>query len=260
MITVDQDDSRESIWGEHRSKGLDRTNLTNKMVLQAMSRVPRHKFVPESEKDSAYDDRALPIGSKQTISQPYIVALMTQEANVTLGSNVLEIGTGSGYQAAVLAEMGAKVHSIEFIPELAQQAKAVLTEMGYENVEVRQGDGFRGWKEHAPYDAILVTASAPAIPSELVKQLANRGRLVVPVENSSEKYDELIVVERDGTNLTTRNLGPVRFVPMVGAVRESLDVVSESELERGLSELEQTINGESDSAEQMSSIGTKKSN
>jgi len=182
-------------------------------VLDVMSRVPRHEFLPGYLSIEAYDDRPLPIGNDQTISQPYIVALMTQVARIRPEDKVLEIGTGSGYQAAVLSLLARAVFSIEIIPELAESAAARLKKMGYDNVTVKQGDGYKGWPEEAPFDAILVTAAPPSIPQELVRQLKPGGRLVVPV---GTLFQDLVVLTKkaDGTTREER-LIPVRFVPMV---------------------------------------------
>lgn len=218
------EESNQPMSGPYVSKGLDRDMLSSREVLEAMSRVPRHQFVPEYYRDEAYEDRALPIGSEQTISQPFMVALMTQEARVTQGSRVLEIGTGSGYQAAVLAEIGAKVFTIEIIDDLALQAESLLSSLGYDSVTVRSGDGWQGWKEEAPFDAIIVTAATPEIPPPLLDQLAHRGRLVIPVRSANTAGENLMVIERDGDNFTSQNLGPVRFVPMTGDSAEKKDL------------------------------------
>jgi protein-L-isoaspartate(D-aspartate) O-methyltransferase len=223
-------------FGPYNNEGLDREGQS-KVVLEAMSRVPRHEFVPSDLKDQAYSDQALPIGSGQTISQPYIVSLMSSAAEVSQGARVLEIGTGSGYQAAVLSELGAKVYSIEIIPELADQARERLGRLGYKNVEIKTGDGWQGWVEHAPFDAILVTASAPKIPIKLISQLANKGKLVFPLEEESKKKEEsLLVVERDGENIVTKSLGSVRFVPLTGEVREEGELDLSSPVGRELVE------------------------
>jgi protein-L-isoaspartate(D-aspartate) O-methyltransferase len=188
-------------------------------VLGAMGRVPRHRFVPPEAVPAAYDDTPLPIGLGQTISQPYIVAFMTQAARVAPGDTVLEIGTGSGYQAAVLAELAGAVYSIEIVPELAARARATLEALGYANVHLRAGDGYRGWPEHAPYDAIVVTAAPDHVPPALVAQLAPGGRLVIPVGVGEQ---ELLVISRDARGVTTRRTIPVRFVPFTGeAARDS---------------------------------------
>ncbi len=182
-------------------------------VLDALRRVERHRFVPEGLRDQAYQDRPLAIGHRQTISQPYIVALMTEVARVKPGARVLEIGTGSGYQAAVLSLLAGEVYTIEIVEPLASQAAARLEALGYRNVTVRAGDGYRGWPERAPFDAILVTAAPPEIPQPLLEQLAMGGRLVAPV---GEGDQELVVVERTAAGLQRRRIIPVRFVPMTG--------------------------------------------
>jgi protein-L-isoaspartate(D-aspartate) O-methyltransferase len=184
-------------------------------VLAAMGRVPRHRFVPDALRFRAYADHPLPIGSGQTISQPYIVALMTQLAEVEPDDVVLEIGTGSGYQAAVLSEIVREVYTIEIVPELAEAAGALLRELGYGNVTAKTGDGYLGWKERAPFDAILVTAAAPQVPPPLVEQLAPGGILVIPVGPQSE-VQSLLRIEKsaDGTT-STREVLPVVFVPLV---------------------------------------------
>lgn len=210
----------EGGYGPFISQGLDRPQLTNQEVLKAMSRVARHLFVPSEVSRFAYEDRALAIGKRQTISQPYIVALMTQEAGISQGSKVLEIGTGSGFQAAVLAELGARVFSVEIISSLADEAKERLERLGYVNVTVRQGDGWKGWEEEAPFDAILVTAAAPRPPRELISQLANGGKMVIPIEDENTDGEILMVIEKRGDDLITRDLGLVRFVPITGTARE----------------------------------------
>ncbi len=182
-------------------------------VLAAMRKVPRHLFVPPSEVASAYEDRPLPIGSEQTISQPYVVAFMTEQLRLTGNETVLEIGTGSGYQTAILAELAAHVYSIEIRPELAKAAAERLKALGLTNVEVRAADGYRGWPEHAPYDGILVTAAPERIPPPLLEQLAPTGRMVIPV---GAFYQELKVIERQGGGYTEKSVLPVRFVPFVG--------------------------------------------
>jgi len=187
-------------------------------VLEAMRKVPRHRFMPESQRAHAYDDRPLPIAHGQTISQPYIVALMSELADVKPGDTVLEVGTGSGYQAAVLAEMGVKVFSIEIIEPLAKQATATLSELGYGNkVEVRHGDGYAGWPGRAPFDAVIVTAAPPKIPKPLKQQLKVGGRLVIPV---GKHYQSLIRVTRTKDGFREESVIPVRFVPMTGKAQE----------------------------------------
>ena len=187
--------------------------IRDSRVLAAMRKVPRELFVGTGEAASAYDDRPLPIGSGQTISQPYIVAFMTEQLRLTGKERVLEIGTGSGYQTAILAELAAKVYSIEIRPELAAAAAARLKELGIRNVEVRTADGYRGWPEEAPFDGILVTAAPERVPPPLLEQLASTGRMVIPV---GAFYQELKVIERQGGGYTERSVLPVRFVPFVG--------------------------------------------
>ncbi|MFQ5477232.1 MAG: protein-L-isoaspartate(D-aspartate) O-methyltransferase [Candidatus Binatia bacterium] len=185
-------------------------------VLDGLARVPRHHFVPGVEKAAAYENRPLPIGHGQTISQPYIVALMTELAAVDDDDLVLEIGTGSGYQAAVLSTLVKRVYSIEIIEALGDRASALLDRLGYGNVECRVGDGYYGWPEHGPFDAIVVTAAASHIPPPLVAQLKPGGRMVIPV-GGAFLTQQLTLVEKDrkGT-VRTRQLLPVRFVPLTG--------------------------------------------
>jgi len=186
-------------------------------VLRAMRKVPRERFVPAPLRASAYDDRPLPIGLEQTISQPYIVALMTELAQPRAGMKVLEVGTGSGYQAAVLAEIVGSVVSVEILPELGRRASATLGELGYANVRVIVGDGFDGRPDEAPFDAIVVTAAPERIPPPLLEQLALGGRLVIPVGSSDQ---ELLVVTRSSDGYSRRSVIPVRFVPMTGKARD----------------------------------------
>jgi protein-L-isoaspartate(D-aspartate) O-methyltransferase len=183
-------------------------------VLDAMRRVPRHAFVPADLQDQAYDDRPLAIGYGQTISQPYIVALMTDLLRLPAGGRALEIGTGSGYQAAILAALGAEVYTIEIVPALAEQAAARLSQTGFGAVQVRQGDGFFGWPDKAPFDGIVVTAAASQIPPPLLEQLKPSGRMVIPV-GAAFMVQQLILVEKrsDGT-IRTEALLPVAFVPL----------------------------------------------
>jgi protein-L-isoaspartate(D-aspartate) O-methyltransferase len=189
-------------------------------VLEAMRRVPRHAFVPDHLDAQAYDDRPLPIGEDQTISQPYIVAAMTELAAAAPGRKILEIGTGSGYQAAVLAEVGATVYSIEIVEPLAARARQALAQLGYD-VHLRVGDGYAGWPEVAPFDAILVTAAPPEVPRPLLLQLAIGGRLVVPVGPSGGRQ-ELLVITRKGEDEFVRDtVFPVSFVPMTGEAQRA---------------------------------------
>ncbi|MBN1654278.1 MAG: protein-L-isoaspartate(D-aspartate) O-methyltransferase [Deltaproteobacteria bacterium] len=208
----DRSDERERMVREQ----IERRNIKNQQVLQAMRRVPRHLFVPMAYRDNAYEDRALPIEDGQTISQPYIVGLMTELARVNPGETVLEVGTGSGYQAAVLADMGVNVYSVEIVATLAESAKERLLKLGYRNVHVRHGDGYDGWKEHAPFDAILITAAPPHIPEPLKQQLKVGGRLVVPV---GEWQQQLIVLRRTKTGFEKQSIIPVIFVPMTGKIQ-----------------------------------------
>ena len=182
-------------------------------VLEAMRTVPRHLFVPAAEEASSYDDRPLPIGSGQTISQPYVVAFMAEQLRLTGKEKVLEIGTGSGYSTAILAALAAKVFSIEIRPELSRQAKELLEKLGVRNVELKAADGYRGWPEEAPFDAILVTAAPEQIPPPLLEQLAPEGRMVIPV---GAFYQELKVIKRQGGGYSEKSVLPVRFVPFVG--------------------------------------------
>ncbi|MEJ2709563.1 MAG: protein-L-isoaspartate(D-aspartate) O-methyltransferase [Anaerolineales bacterium] len=185
-------------------------------VLGAMRTVPRHRFVPERFEDQAYGDHPLPIGYGQTISQPYMVAWMTELLDLQPGERVLEIGTGSGYQAAVLAELeDIQVYSIEIVPELAESAQARLQQLGYDQVQVIQGDGYYGWKEHAPYDAIIVTAAPDHLPSPLVDQLAAGGRLVIPI-GPPGGYQTLWQFTYEQGELQAHNIGGVSFVPFTG--------------------------------------------
>ena len=189
-------------------------DIRDERVLDVMRQIPRHRFVPESQRESAYADWPLQIGAGQTISQPYIVGLMTQLAKPQPESRALDVGTGSGYQAAVLAELCREVYSIEIIEPLAVEARLRLADLGYRNVEVRCGDGYRGWPEHAPFDVIILAAAPAEIPEPLVEQLAPGGRLVLPVGGWAQ---ELVVVEKqpDGTTRQWTEIG-VMFVPMTG--------------------------------------------
>ena len=185
-------------------------------VMDVMRRVERHRFVPPDLAREAYDNRPLPIGRGQTISQPYIVALSTDLLDLRPEHRVLEIGTGSGYQAAVLAELVAQVSTIEIVESLGIEAKARLASLGYANVDVRIGDGYAGWPERAPFDRILVTAAAPRIPDKLVEQLATGGRMVIPVDSGLFGQQLMLVEKAADGSVTRKNVLPVRFVPMVG--------------------------------------------
>jgi protein-L-isoaspartate(D-aspartate) O-methyltransferase len=192
-----------------RSRGVH-----NPDVLRAMGRVPRHFFVPRDLQRRAYEDNPLPIGKGQTISQPYIVAYMTEALSVGRDHKVLEIGTGSGYQAAVLAELAREVYTIEIVPELSERARVALAEKGYRNVHVRTGNGYLGWPEQAPFPRIIVTAAPAEIPSALVDQLAVGGTMVIPVGTS---FQEIRIVTKDVRGVTQKRTIDVRFVPMIGA-------------------------------------------
>ncbi|MDO9528763.1 MAG: protein-L-isoaspartate(D-aspartate) O-methyltransferase [Syntrophales bacterium] len=210
----------ERIFAAMRKEMVDeqivRRGIRNRDVIQAMMSVPRHQFVPEKRVPMAYDDTPLPIGYGQTISQPYVVAYMTEILNLDEESNVLEIGTGSGYQAAILSCIVKKVSTIEIIPELAESASLRLEKLGYKNVDVTCGDGYYGWQEHAPFDAIIVTAAAGHVPPPLLKQLKKGGRMIIPV-GGRFMIQSLVLVEKDNAGeITTRNLMSVRFVPLTG--------------------------------------------
>ncbi len=185
-------------------------------VLAAMARVPRHEFVPDDLRGAAYHDRPLPIGYGQTISQPYIVALMTDLLELAPGDVVFELGTGSGYQAAVLAELGVEVYTMEIVPELGRQAAARLRRLGYDNAVARVGDGYYGWEEHAPFDGVVVTAAASHVPPPLVRQLKPGGRMVIPVGPQFMVQQLVLVPKNDDGTVQTRQLLPVRFVPLTG--------------------------------------------
>jgi len=203
----------EAMYAETRSE----TGLAamSPAVRAAMGRVERHRLVQDAHRGAAYRNHPLPIGSGQTISQPYIVALSTDLLNLKSGETVLDVGTGSGYQAAVLAEIASKVYSIEIIPSLGEEARKRLEGLGYGNIEVRIGDGYQGWPEKAPFDAIVVTAAAPRVPPALVAQLKTGGRMVIPIGGESEvQYLKLIIKRADGGYDEKRVL-PVRFVPLV---------------------------------------------
>jgi protein-L-isoaspartate(D-aspartate) O-methyltransferase len=188
-------------------------DITSARVLDAMRTVPRDRFVPAPVRHLAYEDSPVPIGQGQTISQPYIVAFMTQALDVAAGHRVLEIGTGSGYQAAVLAELTREVYSIEVVPELAARARATLGELGYGYVQLRTGNGYLGWPEQAPFDRIIVTAAPPDVPPALVAQLKPGGLMAIPVGTSEQ---ELQILRKTATGLELLRTLPVRFVPMIG--------------------------------------------
>jgi protein-L-isoaspartate(D-aspartate) O-methyltransferase len=191
-----------------------RRGIQDERMLQAMREVPRHRFVPPDLWGAAYQDHPLPIGHGQTISQPYIVAYMTEMLDLTPDDRVLEIGTGSGYQSAILSRLAKQVYTIERIPELSSHAQEVLKELGYHNIHFRVGDGGYGWPEESPFDAIIVTAAAPETPPPLIAQLADGARLVIPIGPTG--YQDLVRLTRRGERIHTEQLTPVAFVPLIG--------------------------------------------
>jgi protein-L-isoaspartate(D-aspartate) O-methyltransferase len=196
--------------------------ITNARVIAAMAKVPRHEFVPRSLRSEAYDDRPLPIGSGQTISQPFIVAFMTEQLEPKPTDRVLEVGTGSGYQAAVLAELVARVYTIEIVEELAERAAADLKRLGYTNVQVRGGDGYKGWPEAAPFDSIIVTCAPERVPQPLVDQLKDGGRIIIPIGPLWNQ--DLVLLRKQGGKLERHAVLPVRFVPMTGKAQAKPEV------------------------------------
>ena len=201
--------------GRRRLLASLRTSITDERVLGAMERVPRERFVPPEHREMAYEDIPLPIGAGQTISQPFIVALMTEALGLTGTEKVLEIGTGSGYQAAILGCLAGKVVTVERFPDLAESAAEKLRELGFLNVDVHVARESLGWPEEAPYDAIIVTAAAPRVPQSLLDQLKDGGRLVIPVGTRWDQ--ELVVVKKRGDCITRTSLGGCRFVPLIGS-------------------------------------------
>jgi protein-L-isoaspartate(D-aspartate) O-methyltransferase len=210
-LQVDFDQARKRmVQAQIRARGVE-----NVRVLEAMGAVPRHEFVPEAYRGMAYEDMPLPTSLGQTISQPYIVALMTELIDPKPEHRVLEVGTGSGYQAAILSKLVHEIYTIEILPELARTAAQRLERLDFKNVRVREGDGYQGWTEFAPFDSILVTAAAPELPKPLVDQLKRGGRMVIPVD-TSDGYQILQVIEKDMDGMIrTRNVIPVRFVPLL---------------------------------------------
>jgi protein-L-isoaspartate(D-aspartate) O-methyltransferase len=203
-----QDQRRRMVERQIRARG-----IKNEAVLEAMMKVPRHRFVTAEYMTSAYEDHPLPIGQGQTISQPYIVAYMTEAAEISDNEKVLEIGTGSGYQAAILGELAKEVYSIEIIPELAERARQTLSELGYKNVHVKTGNGYEGWAEYAPYDGIVVTAAPDEVPKALIDQLAMNGKMVIPIGIGDQ---EMMIITKTAKGVIEKRTIPVRFVPMTG--------------------------------------------
>lgn len=217
MVNSEEKDVFTSLRENMVRQQIERRGVTDTKVLEAMKNVERHLFVPEEIQSFAYMDRPLPIEEEQTISQPYIVALMTELLQLKGVERVLEIGTGSGYQAAVLGEIAKEVYTIEIFESLAQSSKELLDELGYTNVKVKCGDGFLGWPEFAPFDAIMVTCAPEEIPEPLLEQLAEGGRLVIPVGTIDHRlsFQELKLIEKTGGEIRTQSISKVRFVPML---------------------------------------------
>ncbi len=217
LTTFNKLEEDNSIYSERRwemvKNQLVPRGISDASVIEAMLKIPRHKFLPENLRDRAYSDGPLPIGMGQTISQPYIVAYMTELLSLNKGDKVLEIGTGSGYQAAILAEIGCAVYTVEIIESLTLSAKKISTSLGYKNIHFKVDDGYLGWKEHAHYDAILVTAAPPEIPEPLIEQLKEGGKMVIPVGGNIQ---ELRLVTKTKKGLEEKRVTPVRFVPMTG--------------------------------------------
>jgi protein-L-isoaspartate(D-aspartate) O-methyltransferase len=210
-----EDDKFTQLRSRMVEQQITQRGIDDPAILEAMNKIPRHKFVPDDMVPLAYEDHPLPIGYGQTISQPYIVALMTQVIDPMPDLRILEIGTGSGYQAAVLAELGAEVYTIEIIPELADQAAQRLNELGYTNIHTLSADGYFGWQEFAPFDAVVVTAAPDHLPQPLANQLSEGGRLVIPI-GPVGFVQTLWLFEKQGGELQATNLGGVRFVPLTG--------------------------------------------
>lgn len=196
---------------------IEARGIKDSRVLKAMRKVPRHLFVPLEYRDAAYEDRPLPIGEGQTISQPYIVALMTESLRLTGRERVLEIGTGSGYQAAVLAELAQEVYTVEIVPSLAIRARELLERLGYKNVHVRSADGFFGWPEAAPFDAVILTCAAPRVPEKLLEQLKDGGRMVLPL-GDDPFFQSLVLITKTAEGIEQSPITGVVFVPMTGEI------------------------------------------
>ena len=216
-MALNKDDPYKKKRHEMVERQIVSRGVQDTLVLSAMKKVQRHRFVPDNVRPYAYYDEPLPIGYEQTISQPYIVAYMTESLGLKGGEKVLEVGTGSGYQAAVLAEIAGDVYTIEIVEPLAERAKKILEKEGYDNLHCRYGDGYRGWPEAAPFDAIIITAAPPKVPDPLLDQLVEGGRMVVPV---GTWYQELLLITKTKKGFEKKRLIPVRFVPMTGEVQE----------------------------------------
>jgi len=218
-----QEPSRDPYSAARRAmieRDLKGRGITDARVLAAMDAVPRHLFVPEPQRAAAYDDRPLPIGESQTISQPYMVALMAQLLELNGTEKILEIGTGSGYHAAVLARLAARVYTVEIIPALSARAKGLLHQLGITNVEFQTGDGFYGWAEKGPFDAILMTAATPRLPEPLWRQLREGGRLIMPL-GAARQIQRLVRIRKIGDKQVTESLSEVLFVPLTGAIQKA---------------------------------------
>lgn len=216
-MRIDQQDQYHKKRNEMVEEQIMTRGISDEKVIAAMRKVPRHKFVSINYQDMAYQDSPLPIGFEQTISQPYIVAYMTEMLKLTERDTVLEIGTGSGYQAAILAEIVSHVYSIEIIPELGEKSAKLLQDLNYTNVTVKVGDGYQGWPEYAPFNAIILTAAPSQIPIPLLDQLKNGGSLIAPVGN---EFQELVLISKKGDKIKKERLIPVRFVPMTGEAQK----------------------------------------
>jgi protein-L-isoaspartate(D-aspartate) O-methyltransferase len=212
LFLLGQSDDRKDEREKMVKDQIANRGINDPAILNAMRKVQRHRLVPENQRQNAYQDSPLPIGEGQTISQPYVVAYMTEIIKPEKGMKVLEIGTGSGYQAAVLAEIVEEVYTLEIVPALGQRAKKDLEEMGYDNIHVRIADGYNGWEEQAPFDAIVVTASPDHIPPSLISQLKEGGRMIIPVDSGGISQ-QLVLVEKIDGEIRKKNVLPVRFVP-----------------------------------------------
>jgi protein-L-isoaspartate(D-aspartate) O-methyltransferase len=221
LATVNTNGDDNGIYSEQRREMVENQlvprGISDSRVIEAMLKIPRHEFLPDYLGDYAYSDGPLPIGMGQTVSQPYIVAYMTELLTLNKGDKVLEIGTGSGYQAAILAEIGCDVYTIEIVEILTLRAKKVLKSLGYKNIHFKVDDGYMGWEENAPYDAILVTAAPPEIPEPLTEQLKEGGKMVIPV---GDYIQELILITKKKEGLEEERVTPVRFVPMTGEAQK----------------------------------------